>query len=399
MDHRGLDWLVHSPRHMSRTPPKSSGARHALRLSIALVVLALTGGVGVIRAQKPQPAQTPPLAQKPTPAANKIPVQTVWPLPPDEPRVRYVTVYESKEDVSDTRAARVSALRDLLVGKDAAQAPKQKRRSLEKPFGVAVDAYGRMVVTDPVVGGVVVIDPQTGRIYTLTEAQHQATFRVPIGVAVDVDNDIFIGDNGLSRILVFGPDLAYKRTIGAEGEMQTPSGLAIDDSRKRLYVVDTRRHMVLAYDLVSGKVVSRIGKRGEGKGEFNYPTGVAVGPDGTVYVTDTMNCRVEVFDPNLTWLRTFGSLGTSPGKFRRPKGIAVDAENIVYVVDSDFNNVQLFTAAGEPLMFVGDIGQRPGQLLLPAGIAVDRLRHRIYVCEQMNARIQVFERVGAAGHE
>ncbi len=355
----------------------------------------------MIRAQKPQPAPTPQPQLDPAkaPAANKIPVQTVWPLPPDEPRVRYVTVYESKEDVSDTRTAKVSALRDLLVGKDPTRTPQPKRRSFEKPFGVAVDAYGRMVVTDPVVGGVVVIDPQTGRIYTLTEAQRQATFRVPIGVAVDADNNIYVGDNGLARILVFGPDLAYRRTIGAEGEMQTPSGLAIDDGRKRLYVVDTRRHMVLAYDLVSGTAVSRIGKRGEGKGEFNFPTGVAVGPDGTVYVTDTMNCRVEVFDPNLKWLRTFGSLGTSPGQFRRPKGIAVDAENIVYVVDSDFNNFQLFTAAGAPLMFVGDIGQRPGQLLLPAGIAIDRLRHRIYVCEQMNARVQVFERVGAAGHE
>jgi DNA-binding beta-propeller fold protein YncE len=341
-----------------------------------------------VRAQKPpQPQST-----------NKTPVQTVWPLPPDEPRLRYIAVYESKGDFGDAKPAKASSFREMLLGKDQNTPARKKKRSLEKPFGVAVDGYGRMLITDPVVGGVVVIEAQSGRITTLTQIQPQANFRVPIGVAVDADNNFYIGDNGLGRILVFGPDLAYRRTIGAEGEVQTPSGLAIDDTRKRLYVTDTRRHALVAYDLPTGKIIGRVGKRGADNAEFNYPTGVAVGPDGLVYVTDTMNCRVEVFDPDLKYLRSFGSLGTSPGQFRRPKGIAVDAENVVYVVDSDFNNFQLFTSTGQPLMFVGDIGQRPGQLLLPAGIAIDRLRHRIYVCEQLNARIQVFERVGAAVH-
>jgi DNA-binding beta-propeller fold protein YncE len=346
------------------------------------------GGASGVRAQKPPQAQP----------VDKTPVQTVWPLPPDEPRIHYVAVYESKEDVGDAKAAKASSVREMLLGKDPNPAAKKKRRSLEKPFGVAVDGYGRMLVTDPFVGGVVVIDPQTGRITTLTAVQRQATFRVPIGVTVDADNNFYIGDNGLGRILVFGPDLAYRRTIGAEGEVQTPSGLAIDDARKCLYAVDTRRHAVVAYNLDTGKITGRVGKRGAGNGEFNYPTAVAVGPDGLVYVTDTMNCRVVVLGPDLKYLRSFGSLGTSPGQFRRPKGIAVDAENVVYVVDSDFNNFQLFTSMGQPLMFVGDIGQRPGQMLLPAGIAIDRLRRKIYVCEQVNARVQVFERVGASGY-
>jgi DNA-binding beta-propeller fold protein YncE len=362
--------------------------RRRLRVASALVAVAVSGGAAWAQAQKTPPPQP----------ADKTPVQTVWPLPPDEPRVRYVAVYESKEDVTDSKATKASSLRAMLLGKDSNPAAKKKKRTLEKPFGVAVDGYGRMLVTDPFVGGVVVIDPQSGRITTLTDVQRQATFRVPIGVAVDADNNFYIGDNGLGRILVFGPDLAYRRTIGAEGEVQTPSGLAIDDARRRLYVVDTRRHVVVAYDLGTGRIVARVGKRGVGNGEFNYPTGVAVGPDGVVYVTDTMNCRVEVFDSDLKFLRTFGSQGITPGQFLRPKGIAVDGDNVVYVVDSDFNNFQLLTSTGQPLMFVGDIGQRPGQMLLPAGIAIDRSRRKIYVCEQVNARVQVFERVGGSGY-
>jgi DNA-binding beta-propeller fold protein YncE len=121
-----------------------------------------------------------------------------------------------------------------------------------------------------------------------------------------------------------------------------------------------------------------------------------VGPDGAVYVSDTMNYRVQVFSADLAFVRSFGTLGVRPGQFRRPKGIAVDAENVVYVVDSDYNNFQMFTREGQPLMWVGQLGTRPGQLALPAGIAVDRERRQIVVCEQYNRRVQVFERVGPA---
>jgi DNA-binding beta-propeller fold protein YncE len=119
-----------------------------------------------------------------------------------------------------------------------------------------------------------------------------------------------------------------------------------------------------------------------------------VGPDGKVYVSDTMNCRVQVFDRELGWLRSFGSLGVTPGQFRRPKGIAVDRDNVVYVVDSDFNNFQMFDDKGRPLLAVGQYGPRPGQMILPAGIAVGREQRRVYVTEQVSRRVQVFERVG-----
>jgi DNA-binding beta-propeller fold protein YncE len=354
--------------------------------SIAAVLVALVLGMAAPSAQKPAPA---------APDASMVPAQTVWPLPPEEPRIRYVSVLRGREDVGAAKNTTATSLKSVLLGKERMEAERPAPGRFGKPFGIAIDGYGRVIVADPAMGGVAVIDVQRRTYVTIGETSKQALFRSPFAVAVDEANNIYVGDTGLARVLVFGPDLGYRTAIGAKGELESPTGLAIDDARHRLYVVDARRHSMAVFDLASGRLLETVGGRGSGPRQFNFPTAVAVSPDGHVYITDTMNYRVQVLDPQLRFLRAFGSLGVKPGQFRRPKGVAVDADDIVYVTDADFNNVQLFTPDGQPLMFVGEFGDRPGQMLLPAGVAVDRARHRVYVAEQMNKRVQVFERVVA----
>jgi DNA-binding beta-propeller fold protein YncE len=184
--------------------------------------------------------------------------------------------------------------------------------------------------------------------------------------------------------------------LTTRGELEAPTGIAVDSEAGRLYATDTRKHTLTSFDLKSGRLLKRIGKKGAKPGEFGWPNGVAVGRNGLIYVADTMNYRVQVFDRELNPVRQFGSLGVNPGQFRRPKGVAVDAEGIVYVVDSDFNNVQMFTSDGRGLLAVGEPGSRPGQMILPAGICAPAGQRRIYVADQINRRVQIFERVGAA---
>jgi DNA-binding beta-propeller fold protein YncE len=321
--------------------------------------------------------------------------QTVWPLPPDPPRIKLVGVLSGSEDVEGpVRRSRLDGWRTALLGADRSGAVRADARTLGKPYGVAVDAAGRVFVADTERAAVFVFDAVGRRFLRLGGDSPQVALRIPMGLAVDGRGNIYVGDNGHGAIFAFGPDLNYIGTLTRSGEVEAPTGLAVDPTRDRLYVADTRKHQVSAYNLESGRLVRQIGRKGSEPGEFGWPSGLAIGPDGLVYVSDTMNYRVQVLDRDLNFLRSFGSLGVNPGQFRRPKGIAVDQENVVYVADSDFNNVQMFDTQGQPLLAVGHYGERPGEMVLPAGVAVSRSQRRIYVAEQLTRRVQVFERVG-----
>ena len=106
-------------------------------------------------------------------------------------------------------------------------------------------------------------------------------------------------------------------------------------------------------------------------GLFSAPTNVATDAKGNVYVTDTWNHRVQIFDHKGKFVRAFGSHGLSPGQFIRPKGIAVDSEGHIYVADAEFNNFQVFSSDGKVLLAVG-ARYNPGQFALIAGLFIER---------------------------
>ena len=122
-----------------------------------------------------------------------------------------------------------------------------------------------------------------------------------------------------------------------------------------------------------------------------FPLQAAVAPDGTLYVVDSGNFRVESFDPDGNFLSSFGSVGRFPGQFARPKGIAVDPAGNVYVVDTAFGNLQIFDRNGQLLMFLGERGEAgyPGKFMLPAGVDVDA-DGRVYMVDQFFRKVDVF---------
>src|SRR5205807_7758485 len=98
------------------------------------------------------------------------------------------------------------------------------------------------------------------------------------------------------------------------------------------------------------ELLARIGSRGTEPGQFNYPTNVALDSHGRIYVSDSLNFRIQQFGPDFAPIRQIGRKGDLPGYFGQPKGIAIDSQDHLYVLDAHFEAVQVFDAMGQLLM-------------------------------------------------
>jgi DNA-binding beta-propeller fold protein YncE len=340
----------------------------AQRLMTALLPLLLGLPLaGQAWAKKPEPQKAPTL---------------VWPLPPEKPRLKYLGSIYGAADVEPTKKA---GFLDRLAGIEH----RDFKPTFIKPYGIATDSHDRIYVTDSGQGLIFVLDRGQKRVSFIGRGA-QVHLHVPIGITVDRKDRVWVADAVGQHVYAFDTEGNVLMALGQQDEMVNPTAVAVDESRHRLYVVDSKQHALLVYDSESGQLLSRFGQRGNEDGQFNFPTNVALDRAGRIYVTDTMNFRVQVFDPDYKFVDAFGQQGNRFGQFLKPKGVALDNYGNVYVVDSDFDNFQIFDQKRRLLMFLGGMGQLPGTFWLPAGIHIDR-HNQIYVADQNNRRIQVFQ--------
>ncbi len=306
----------------------------------------------------------------------------VWPSLPDRPRIRYLASIVTPADVG-SRKSFMRRMVDVFVGTTEPR--------VRQPNGIAVDSTGRVFVADIAARGVHVFDPARGRYQFLT-ASGRRGLPSPVGVALDGAGNVYVSDSELGEVVVFDAGGRERRRI-REG-LERPTGLAFDRRHGVLYVADTKAHRIAVFDS-AGRSVQSFGRRGTGDGEFNFPTNVAVAPDGSVLVTDAMNFRIQVFSPEVRFLRQFGRHGDAVGDLARPKGVAIDSEGHVYVVEGLYDVVNVFDAGGRLLLSFGGAGHGRGEFWLASGIAIDR-QDRVYISDSFNSRIQVLQYIAEA---
>ncbi len=322
-------------------------------------------------------------------------VPPVYPPPPAEPRFVFERTLLYNDDVEEyTRGMR---FRQYATG------ASRKLMGLVKPYDVAVQR-GRVYVSDSVQRSVFLFDIP-GKRFLEIGTKKPGLLAKPLGMDVAVNGDLYVSDISGKRIMVYSGDGQFLRAIGNAKELRRPTDIAISNDGKRAYVLDTggvdsMSHQVQVYDAATGDLIKTIGKRGSKEGEFNLPIQVTIGPADRLYVVDSGNFRVQVFDPEGNFLFSFGTVGRLPGQFARPKGIATDPAGNIYVIDTAFGNFQIFNAKGQLLMHIGDRGQSgmPGKYMLPAGIDVDE-DGRIYVVDQFFRKVDVFRPVSLAAEE
>jgi len=266
-------------------------------------------------------------------------------------------------------------------------------KDMVRPYGVAVDSRGRLIVTDPGLHGIHIFDLVQHK-YRFLERQEKSKDNLfdPQCVAVDAKDNIYVTDSRSGKIFVFDANGKYQGALGSlkggEGFFKRPTGIAIDDETQHIYVTDTLRDRVYVLDS-KGQVLRTIGKRGSGDGEFNFPTELRV-RNGLLAVVDAMNFRVQIFDAQDRLVGKIGRVGDSIGQLYRPKGIAMDSEDHIYLVEGMWGTVQVFDREGQLLYTFGKRGTRLGDFQLPAGLFIDR-SDAVYVVDSYNRRVQVFQ--------
>lgn len=325
-----------------------------------------------------------PLPQAPENKADVKPL--VFPAPPDPPRFFYErTLYGSGDVVPDDGT---SQFRRFVTGE------RRTGEGLAKPYAVAVH-QGRVFLSDSAERIVRVFDVPNGRYYKIGGDEPGLLLK-PLGIDVDRSGNLYVADATAKAIVIYDRDGKFLRKIGGPTWFDRLTSVTADPGGDRIYVVDiggvnSEQHRVRVFDVATGQHLFDIGKRGNGAGEFNLPRDVAVGKNGNLYVVDGGNFRVQVFDRNGGYLRSFGGVGRQLGNFARPKEIAVDRDGNVYVVDAAFGNFQIFDPEGNLLMFIGDRSERdgPAKYMLPSGIYVDE-DDRVYMVDQWFRKVDIF---------
>ena len=206
-----------------------------------------------------------------------------------------------------------------------------------------------------------------------------------------------------------------------------------------LLATDASHAFVQAFDKTTGKFLTRFGGRGDDDKNLEKPEGIAVDPDGNVFVADYATGFIKKYGPDFKWLITFseygsepgqtikaefmdirdgklyvpdvgnhrvnvfdlsgkalfqfGSRGTAPGQLNNPEAAKFDSAGRLFVSDLRNDRIQVFDALGRHLAIIGGPGTGPGQFKSPAGIAFDR-DDNLYVTEIGNDRVQVFDKTG-----
>ena len=329
---------------------------------------------------------------------NKEPqINRVWPPPPQQPRIKLLQIINGEGDVVQKKKRGMLA---RLVGDRSVD----RYLRFLRPYALAGDSAGRLYVADTYLKGVLVMDP-TERDFYAFAPDSNVRLRQPLALQVDSRDNVWVADGALRSILCFDAEENLLLMFGTDAgrgkrkipTLERPAGLALDEERNRVYVSDAKLHQVFVFDM-KGKFLARFGGPGPEPGQFAYPGALLVDGEGRLLVTDTLNGRVQVFDPDLKLVQVLGGRGDTPGHFGQPKSLAVDSEGHIYVTDAVYHNFQIFgrdSREEDPdklsvLMFVGESGRKPGDFRIPGGIYINS-SDQIFVADQMNGRIQVFQ--------
>lgn len=288
--------------------------------------------------------------------------------------------------------------------------------ALDHPMGIVVTAAGKVLVADGTAQ--IVVYSTDGTPLDQWPLPHGTR---PVGLVERADGSIVVTDYTGDRLLVLSNSGELLATWGeagtGPGQFRAPSGVAVTPGGnlivvefmgQRLQELDAHGNFVRFIDggdrarvfteargpmsEMKGMDMPMAASPGDPHGLFAFPTDVAVGPDGTIYVSNTHRYEILVFDPDGSLRTTWGRKGPAAGEWEVPVGLATDARGNLFVADSANFRVQGLDPTGR-VFLVSRADERWYQstrrIYSPTDIAVDAAG-RLYVADFAASRIQRF---------
>ena len=341
-----------------------------------LLVFAMSIGAGLFPASFPAAAETVDASTGPI----------VYPGAPARPRIRHIRSIRKKSDLTGVKKKGFFAkLFSALSGGDT------DLPIFSVPYGIAV--LGKKIyVTDTGDGRLTILDLETSEIKHVGEGGDGRLVN-PANVAVDADGRMYVTDSGDQSLKAYSPDgkllWKAKATGGEAAGLNRPAGIALTPEGKLLLVDKGNRRLVLFSK--EGKYVGDMARHA--KKDFlalPNPVNLWVDENGTIFVNDPLVARVHLFTSTGAAISGFGEQGNNPGYLGRPRGMATDSDGYIHVEDGLFHRVQIFNREGQLLVWYGDPGGGRSGLALPSDIFIDQ-DDVIYIADTKNRRIQMFQ--------
>jgi DNA-binding beta-propeller fold protein YncE len=305
---------------------------------------------------------------------------------------------QNERDVGK-KAGFFSRFKNSLVGDSEAVL------GVQRPHDVYAEG-NRYFISDGARSKVVMFDLDTKSATVIGEGG-DGFLKKPMGIGGDGSGTLYVADASGDRVVAFDMDGNFVAAYGGTGLLHNPADVAVNTAEGVLYVVDSYLHQMVIFALETGDLIGRVGRDEGNLGEKlekieNMWSG---GSHGALSEEDQRDIerRAEAAAANAdgAGLGTEGAeprdlvenRGSGPGEFRYPAFVEVDRSGRVYVTDQMNFRVQIFNADGTFAGELGSMGDGPGTFSRPKGVAVDSEGH-IYVADGAFGNIQIFDAEG-----
>ncbi len=255
---------------------------------------------------------------------------------------------------------------------------------LDHPSDVAFDGDGNIYIADTGHARVLLFRSNGQYIRTLgKKGSGKGELMEPLGVTVSKDDRVYIADHALNKVVIYNRDGKF------EGEFKVMMPFKPYVANDKLYLT-TYGHVII-YDL-NGQQLTQWAHKGRQKGDLDSPVGIAVAPDGKIYVADTFNLRLQAFakDGEVLWVKgkPAEDVMARDRAFGLPCGLVMDKKKLLYLVDAFDDSIRVLDTNGKQLAELSKKGSREGEFDMPMGIAYDQ-NGVFAIADKYNNRVQI----------